>query len=90
MNNGKSNGNGVIKNILLSFMFVLVTGSFVWTTMVFFDMNKRFDNHLTHLEMKMDKNLLCVLNKIDEVIEKTSNLGERVSSLEGRMPIRHR
>ncbi len=73
----KSNGNGYTRFIMAGIFGVLILASFSWTTLVFFNMNKKLDNHLFHVQASVDK-----------VLGKVHNIGERLSNIEGRLNIK--
>ncbi len=69
-----SSGNGFTRFIMAGIFGVLILASFSWTTLVFFSINKKLDNHLFHVQASVDK-----------VLSKVHNIGERLSNIEGRL-----
>ena len=72
----KSNGNGFTRYIMAGILTLLIVGSFSWTTVVFFSLSKKIDNHLYHIQSSLDK-----------IDNKVGSLGERLSTIEGGLRV---
>lgn len=46
--------NGYLKYIFSGILLVLVFASFTYTTMIYKDLSIKLDNHLLHIEQKID------------------------------------
>ena len=73
--------NGFVKYVMSGIILVLVFASFGYTTMIYRDMNLRFDNHMIHLEDKFD-------SKVDEIVKYLSDMTNRLSKIEGKLGIK--
>lgn len=78
----QTNGNNIVRYIYAGILTILIFGAYGWSTITFFSLNTKVDNHLHHIRIENKENFIGLNNKIEKLTEKVSFVCERLSTIE--------